>query len=268
MALDRKSLKQPDEFVATTRGLVGNLANHKKALALTAALAALAVLGSLGYVNMTNAREQEAGDALYLARQTLDEEIKKVAAEFDPKPKSEPKKAAAKGAQKDGAPAEEPEWQPDPRAIAFRAFDVDAKLAKSVEQLSKVAQEHEGTRAGYEAAVTLGDLYHDHGAPKKALEWYGKAEASAPGAFEKALVQRARGYALENSGEYGDAVKAYEKALNYGVASLKGDLLLAVARGHEELKQLDKAKETYDRILSELPNTSAARSAELFKSRI
>jgi len=60
----------------------------------------------------------------------------------------------------------------------------------------------------------------------------------------------------------------FAKALELGEGSLKGDLLMAIARCQETLHDSSKARSIYDRILSELPNTEYAKAADINKAQL
>jgi tetratricopeptide (TPR) repeat protein len=150
----------------------------------------------------------------------------------------------------------------------YKKFDVDTTLAEPVKQLQLIVTDFSNTRAAFEARLTLGDLYYNHGQAEKSVKWYQEAADSAPGTFEKALAFYALGYSFENAAKPGEALKIYEKALNQGEVGLKGDLLLATARCYESMHDIAKARSTYDRIIAELPNTDYATSAQVFKAQI
>ena len=107
-----------------------------------------------------------------------------------------------------------------------------------------------------------------HGEFTKALPWYEKASDSAPDSFEKALAFSSLGYVHESLGKPTEALQSFQKALNLGEGSLKGDLLMGVARSYEAVHDSANARSTYDKILTELPNTEYAKSAELFKDQL
>ena len=153
-------------------------------------------------------------------------------------------------------------------SLTFKKMDVDRKLTESIEKIKRIDSEFSKTRAAFEARLKLGSLYFDHGEFDKAIAWYKKALDSAPNTFEKSIVLSSLGYAYENSGKPAEALQAFQKALPLGERSLKGDLLLGVARNQEALHDLVKARSTYDQILTELPNTEYAKSAEIFKDQL
>src|SRR5690606_18846574 len=106
---------------------------------------------------------------------------------------------------------------------------------EGVKKLKNVAEEFSGTRAGFEAAVALGNLHLQHGQAEAAIEWFKKASGAAPSRFEEALALYSQGVALEDTGKTKEALAAYIDALNQGQEPLKGELLMAKARVHEAL---------------------------------
>ena len=150
----------------------------------------------------------------------------------------------------------------------FQKIDVDAKFQNSVKKLTEVQTNWNGTRSAFEARQKLGNLYFHHGEYSKSLPWFEKAFASAPNTFEKAQILSAMGYAQENLGQTDAAIQSYQKAIQLGEGSLKGDLLMAMARCYEFLKDTAKARSTYDQVLVDLPNTEYSKTAELYKGRL
>ncbi|MGK5090108.1 tetratricopeptide repeat protein [Bdellovibrionota bacterium FG-2] len=245
--------------MAALYGFFDGIAKHTRGAAL--GVGAMLVIG-VAIAFFMNHREETAAsgrNALYAAHKSIEGGIKSMAdAETPPpQPASSPMPVGApKAAEKDlGA------WM-------FKRFDVDAKLSEGVKKLQEVSTKFKGTRAGFEADLELGNLYFNHGEPLKAVSWFEKAALGAPSIFERALAYSSQGNALENGEKFSDAVQAYEKALNLGEETLKGDLLLAMARCYEGAKEFVKAKGVYDRIIKELPSKEHAKSAETYKSQI
>ena len=258
----RSSASILDQFAASVRGFFDSAANNVRAVVV-----GLVVLLGIGvgmgyYLSGREQRSEAAAGALYLARQAIQTELKTIAQAEAPK-KAEPKKPVGKTLGKE-PPA--PEANAD--LVAFKKLDVDGRLGTGVQKLKAVAQDFAGTRSGFEARLALGDLYYNHGEPAKAVSWYREASEAAPGNFDRSLALYSLGYALENSKQPEEAGKAYEKALGLGESALKGDLLLGLARTYELRKDQAQAKATYDRILSQLPNTEYAKSAETFKTQL
>ena len=147
-------------------------------------------------------------------------------------------------------------------------MDVDTHYPEAVKKLKAVDQDFTKTRPAFEARLKLGNLYFNHGNFEKALPWFQKAVDTAPAKLEKALALSAVGYTYENLGKGNTAIQSFQKAIDLGESSVKGELLIAIARCYEEIHDTAKARSTYDQILSELPNTEYAKNAEVYKSQL
>ncbi len=259
--LNRKSLKRPDEFVTTVRTVFDEIADHWRALAILAGLLLAAGLGLALYANQRNSKLELARGALFRANQALEKEMTALAVALAPP--AEPEKDKT---EKDKAEKTKP--KPDAQSIAFKKFDVDAKLGSSVGQLKAVITSFPNTQPAQEAKQALGDLYFNHGESLKALSWYQAAVDSAHEPLDRALGLISLGYAEENAGKFSEASQNYEKALALGEEGLQGDILLGLARCQEGMKDLAKAKVTYDKIIQQLPNTEYAKTAEVLKANL
>lgn len=277
--LDRKTLRRPDEFFASVRSFFDGLAKNSRAVIV---IFGLVLLSTAAIAYFQARREAQAGvgrNELYLAKQAVDQELVAFAA-ADPQWKAqaaktlaERKKALEKNAPKnpkDKKAAEESvqEEKPTADAVAFRKMDVDAVVPEGVKKLRAVIEKHSGTRSGFEARLALGDLYFNHGQADKAVPLYEEATKSSPGTMEKALAFYSLGYAQEGSGKFEQAQQSFDRALSMGETGLRGELLLSVARVQEARGQKDEAKKTYDRIVSELPNSDYSRSAETYRAEL
>jgi tetratricopeptide (TPR) repeat protein len=254
--LDRKSLKKPDGFLAAISRFFSQIAQHTNVFIIV--IAVLIGVGIIaGYwMNHLESKSDDARNALFLAEKAIETETKALAALEKPAVPADPKKKAAT-----------PE-SPDPsalEAISYKKLDVDQKFPDAVKKLKAVDDQFSGTRAAHEARLKLATLYYDHGEFAKALPWYEKAAGSAPGNFEKALALSSVGYTYENLAKPNEAIHSYQKALNLGEGGLKGELLLGMARSYEALHDTAKARSTYDRIVTELPNTEHSKTAELYR---
>lgn len=207
---------------------------------ITGCVLILAVIGGgVLYTNHQSSRSSAANNALYGAQTSLNTILKT--------------------------------WQtqlPKGQDVQFAKTDVDAKFGDVIKKLGAVSDQYAGTRAAFEAEMTVGDLYLNHGDAAKAIPAFDKATTEAPKSLDRANALSGLGYARESSGNFAGALEAYESALKVGEASLKGDLLLSVARSHELLKEPEKARSTYDEIITQLPNTGAAKQAELLKAKL
>lgn len=228
----------------------------KPRLLLSVVIAIVLVGGGIGVWNsQRNATEEKARSAFYLAQKAFEKELKAAAG-------TPPADAGAEAKKKSPNPPEPTE------SISFKKLDVDATFPDTVKQIQALVQQHAGTRAAYEAQLQLGGLYLEHANAEKAVPWFEKAVKSAPNPYEKTVALSAQAHALEDLGRHQDALQAYQSALEFGEAQFKGQLLLAMARMHELLKDTAKARSTYDQIITQFPATEFAKAAEAGKSRL
>ncbi len=240
--------------------------NRGATIGLTVTVLAVGAAGF--WLSSRNDSQSElAYNQLFLARKTLSEELKAVAQAKASNPLAGAKKDAKPDAKKDAkdvAPVSE-------ESVRFDRFDVDAKLPKSVKELQALASgPYANTRAAYEAKLVLGNLYFEHGDSVRAAQTFGSAVASAPTSQEKAMAYSAQGHSFENAGKFAEALDAYGKALAIVKDSqaIQGELMLAQARSHELLKDIAKARAVYDQILSQMPTSEYAKTAESLKARL
>lgn len=251
--LDRKALKQPDEFMSKTQAFFQSIVKNFRAV--LAIIVLFLVLGAAAafFMGKKDAQSDTARNAKFLADKTFETELKALAgANVPPLKEGEKAKAAV----------------PSAEALEFKPMDVDAQLPKTVAQYRAVIQDFSGSRAAQEARVSLAALYFHHGQIDKALPLYENAVSSAQGSFDKATSTMAVGYCQEDLGKYSEAVQTFQKAINLGESAIKGDALLAMARSYEKLKDNAKAKATYDQVITQLPNSEYAKSAEQLKSAV
>jgi TolA-binding protein len=255
---DPNAVRPPDEaWLKPVYRFFDALASRPSFLIGLLVAVAVAVLATVLYLNKQDARNTASSSALFQAEKAQEEESKAIASA---------KKPAAPESAKNGKVAAPKADAED--AVEFEKVDVETKYAQSIQKLKAVVDQYPGTRAAFEARMSLGSLFYNHGEPAKAAPWYEQAAQGAPKSYDRAISLSSYGYALENSGKYQDALTAYQKALGIGESSLKGDLLLSVARSYELLKDNAKAKSTYEQVISQLPNTEQAKTAELLKSQL
>lgn len=262
--LDRKALKRPDEFHATIQSGFDWMARNPRKFFISIGVI-IAVFGvGLIYSKHRNVVADSGRLALFQAKQALSKEYQVLIETKTGKTAvTDPKRS------KDAEEAEKAKLMQENAVLTMiEKLDVDAKFPQSVKLMSEVSKQYHGTRPGYDAELTLGKLYFDHGEFQKSIPWYKNAIDSAPESFEKTMAYYSLGYSLESLTQYNEAIAQYEKALSFGEANVKPDLLLAMARCQESAKDLAKAKSTYEKIVSEYPNTQYAASAEVYLSAI
>jgi tetratricopeptide (TPR) repeat protein len=221
-------------------------------------------------MNRRTERSGTALNALYGAQKAYETELKTAAGVKTSKPPAIDEKAdpKAREAAEKALRAEEEIHGKRMDELAFSKLDVDAKFPEAVKKYRAVIADFDGTRAAQEARMGLGTLYFNHGEPAKAATLFQAAVSSASGNAEKAMAYQSWGYALENDGKASEALTAFDKAGGYAEGAVKGDALLSVARNYEAMHDAAKARSTYDQILSQLPNTDAAKTAEALKAKL
>jgi tetratricopeptide (TPR) repeat protein len=231
-----------------------------KPIALVTVLLAILVIAAV-FVGMRNSKEaktQAAGNALFHAQRSYENEMKAFAASVAPAPPA----ANEKGAKDKKAAA-----APSPESVLFTKTDVDAKFPETLKGYKAVVDQYSGTRAAFEALLAMGALYSNHGEPAKAVSWLQKATESAPSSADRAEAYFSLGYALEGSGKYSEAVQAYQNAMSAGEPVAKADLLLAIARNQDLMGDKAKSGATYDQIIKEYPNSDQAHTAVSLKAQ-
>ncbi len=231
-------------------------------LAKSRALQVVLLLGIIGvaiaigsWASHRTERAQAGLGLLYEARLERDKELAALAATM-PKPAAP---AAKPGAN---APADAT------RLEEARHLKTDAATAfpKTIAAYEQVVEKNPRTFAAAQALLGIGDLYFNHGNAERASEFYRRARDQAPSRLYESLA----GYSLMSSqielSKWDEALDSGEKALRAGENSLKGELLLSIARIQEEKKDFASATKTYDRIGKELPATEQARTAERRKA--
>ena len=145
---------------------------------------------------------------------------------------------------------------------------LEQKFPSTLEKLKKIPTLFPSTRAALEAQFRLGSLYFEHGQFSDAEQWFTQATLYSSHGLDKAFAFSSLAYTYENLKNYPKAIEFFQKALAEGEASLKGDLLLGLARCYEAHNDLAQAKKTYAQIIQELPETQYAQSAELYQQML
>jgi TolA-binding protein len=243
--------KNADTFTKSTYRFFDSLGHHSRVLVIGLVGILLILVASALVMNKKEKVASEARGELFLAQKKYETEFKAL---LPPAPakSDEDKKAASKGED----------------STEFQAFDVNAKMPETVKAYRQVIELYPDTRAAYDARMALGHLYLQHGQPQAAEDILLQATSSSPRGVERALSFLALGYAREGEGKFKEAIDAFTTSLNVGEDSTKGDALMGIARSYEGLHDSTNARATYDKVISQLPNTENARNAELYKAQV
>jgi tetratricopeptide (TPR) repeat protein len=231
------------------------------------ALVIVIITGAVvAYINIQDTHSAAANNLLYEARKSLEDEEKTFAAASAPAipaATTPPATPNAKAPAKPAAPA-----AANPEAVAFKKIDVSSKFPESLKKYKAVIDQFPGAQAAFESRMALGTLYFNHGDPAAAMSWFQQASDQAPRTTDRAAALQSVGYSLENQGKATEALQVYQKALDQGDTTIRGDLLLGMGRCYEILKDPAKARAAYDQVISQLPNTDASKSAQSAEMRL
>lgn len=214
--LDRKQLKQPDEFqVVAGKALQWILNNQARVIAGVVAVAAIA-LGAWAFASWRESREEKAGSAL-----------------------SEALELASRPLAGEAAPGEPQD------SFASKGEREKAVIAA----LQKVRSEYGGSRAAQTAQAELG--FHEQAAGDSAAAAKDLQDFLSSAGREhplRAVAQESLGYALEAQGKLDEAKAAFEKLREDGMPS-HADFQaarLALLQGKPDAKaQLEKVAKDY-----------------------
>ena len=243
--IDRKSLKKQDTFTTTITAFFKQLSSQVGLIFVALGLALALGVGVSLYLNHAEAVSNNARNELFLAETAIEKELKGL--------------EGTKTSDPSGTQAE---------SLNYKKLDVDSSFPEGISHFKKIELNFPKTRSAFEAQLKLGNLYFRHGDALKAIPWLEKATQSAPRNIERAFAFSALGYANENLGKNKEAIQAFEKAVNMGEVTLKGDLLLSIARNYEALHDTSKARSTYEKILADFPNSEFSKTAELYKNQL
>jgi tol-pal system protein YbgF len=70
------------------------------------------------------------------------------------------------------------------------------------------------------------------------------------------------------SGNYGEAVNAFNRVLSYPRSLKKDDALLMLGRAHMQLSQKEEARQAFDRLIKEFPTSEFVAKAEQWLNRM
>jgi hypothetical protein len=214
--MDRKQLKQPDEFqVLAGRAMQWVAVNQGRVIAVIVALAVVTLAG-WGFAAYRSSREEKAGAAL---SEALELASRPLASEATP-----------------GQPQD-----------TFATREEREKAVVSA--LQKVRSDFGGSRAAQTAQAEIAfheEASGDHAAAVKDLQdFLSSAGANHPLRF---VAQESLGYALEGQGKFDEAKAAFEKLRELGMPSQADfqSARLALVQGKPEARaQLEKVAKDY-----------------------
>ncbi len=228
--LTRKEIKQPDQFIVSTIGVIDWVKLHLHHL-LYGVLGVVIILGlAVGWSAWQRSRGQKAEVLLYQAVKLLDAG------------------ADEAGAPNQAAGASQPE--------------------KAKQQLQLVVQTYGRTPAAALAHWYLGHVYYEQGDYAAALAAYEQTRRRLGGETKRLLpvfVTLNIGYAREASGACEQAITSFEEVVASSAGWLHGEAFAGLGRCYERTGATDKAIALYDRALAD--EALDGRSRQQFKVR-
>jgi tetratricopeptide (TPR) repeat protein len=154
--------------------------------------------------------------------------------------------------------------------MAFDAIPADRRAVDGVAVLEKIVKDEKGTRAAYEALVTIGDTLIDAKKFDEAAKYFANAADAAPDEFARVLALYSKASAEESGANCKVAVVTYtELGKIKGAKFLTPEALLSQGRCFENLGEFAKASEAYQRIQNEFPNNSFyTNAAQVFLEKL
>lgn len=155
-----------------------------------------------------------------------------------------------------------------PRIREAQSPQASAELrAAAIKALESVIERYPWLTALPHAAYQLGNLRYQAKQFDRARTAYQLALAKGARGSLATLCWLGIGYAWEAQGDHANALAAFQAALQGLTAQdfLYEELLVSLARSHELLGQRDRAREAYQRLLKDLPQS---RRAEEIRSRL
>jgi len=146
---------------------------------------------------------------------------------------------------------------------ARNAFD-SQNLPAAASEFQRVAQTYSGTRAATEAMIALNQVRMINGQNELAIVSLREVLDQKPDPQYAVPAAGLLGAALENVKRPGEAAEAYDAASRMAdVEYLKAEYLIEAGRAYVAAGQTDRAKEVYERIVTDYPDTPSYTEAQV-----
>lgn len=241
--------RTPDAFLTSSEKILKWVEDN--IFAVGAVIGAILVfgLGWLGYNQFNEFQERRATKAIYSAQMNLNKQREQVAKDENDRLEKMLKEAKDKGG-KDLSKTEEAK------------VDFDAVYAGPAQEVEKQIIAHKSTKAAAVAAIDLAGLYLDNKKPDLAAALLAQV-SGGDSEIIRALVKMQKSTVAMELGDYNRAISGFEELLAQSdVEFIHAEALLKVGLCFERLDQVDRAKETYQRVSTEFSESEAGRTAK------
>lgn len=238
--ISKEALKQPDAFVSTSERVFQWLQKHGQLLGLAVGAAAVLAVGWTVYGYWQASAEAKAAEALYA-------------------PEADLKKAETKVRDERAKAMQDKKGKERP-------VDFAADYAPAVEKVKAAIKANGGTKAALVSAMNLSYFLLQQKQYPQALEvlsltTYTPGSGDIIGGFwlmHQGLVN------MENQ-KYDEAAKAYQSVLDSkALAAFHPEAMLKLGVAYELKGDAAKAKQTYEKIGRDFPNSEASGSAQQY----
>ena len=245
----KDSIKQPDAFVSTSDHVLRFIESHAKTVGTVVFVGAALGLGYTAYTYWHSHMEASAAESLY----TMEAKLKK--AESDIRDERAKKMQGLAGLTAKSKPAG--------KSDEVRPVDFAKDYAPIVSSLKAELKGQSSTRAGMVSALNLSYFLVQQKQFQEALEVL-KVPNFTPGTGDLlgGFWRMHYGLVLLENNKPDDAIKLYSEVL--GASDLKPfhpEAMLKSGIAFEIKGDATKAKETYEKLGREYPNTEASSSA-------
>ncbi len=140
---------------------------------------------------------------------------------------------------------------------------VDGDPSRAIMGLKDLASYYDGTTAGEQASLMLGNAYLYLGKYDEAIATYKDTDVSAP--LLKAAVKAGMATAYAAKKMYLEAAQLYEEAVDiYPVEMVAADRCIAAGRNYAKAGKKEKALEMYQRVKKEFRYPEYVRNIDVF----
>ncbi len=247
--IDKEELKTPDAFISLSDQVLRWLERHFALIATSLGAVLVIWLGWLGYSYFDSTREQKAAEAIYLAEAELKSAESKV--------RDERAKIMGEIASKGNKSA---------KSESVRPTDYTKDFAPSVEKIKSQIKAYSGTKVALIAALNLSYFLTQQKQFGEALAVL-ELPRFKPGQNDVVngfwLMHRGMIF-LENQ-KFDEAVLEYQRVLSgTSLKAFHPEAILKLGLAHEMKGDRVKAKDAYERLGREFPESEASNSARQY----
>jgi predicted negative regulator of RcsB-dependent stress response len=248
-----KELKGPDAFVSTSDMILTWMEKHSRSIGTICAAVLIVAIGFTVSSWWSRHQEAKAAEALYAPEAELKKAEEKIRDE-----RAEKMKALANPATK-GKSAAKPE--------SSRPIDFQVDYAPAVDKIRTQIKAHADTRVALISALNLASFLLQQKQYSLALEILNMAKFN-PGSGDllSGLRLMHMGVAELENGKADEALKDYEQILKVpGLNYFHSEALLKSGIAYEMKGDVARARETYEKLSREFPNTEASTTGQQYR---